>query len=344
MTVLDLRAITVALFGSGASGRRELTAWDEAIRGGLSTTRRVGVVSLSPGAGTSTVAHQLVRAVAARRSEPVLAVDVSPGANGVAARVGAVPVAPDETRASARTTAEALSGLNISDGVVGLRPRESEDAVGAWLAEAAPIARFFDVAVTDFGARHPLVDLAACAALCDVVCLVADAQRSPAEHARSVVGALTDLPEAPAVVLALVDHAREGDGVADALATTATHPVVAVPFDSGLAAGGRPRRSATNLALVELAAAVVAATGADRPSAAYPSSGTASGGLSATPDAAPSTDTAGPVRSAPDAPGPIRSAPDAGPSTDTAGPIRSAPGAPRPLRSAPGATTDGRSA
>jgi len=265
VTVLDLRALSTAVFGSGANARSELTSWDAAIRGGLSTTRRVGVVSLSPGAGTSTVAHQVVRAVAARRSEPVLAVDVSPGTPGLAARFGAEPVPPDDTRASARTTAEALSGLDLRDGVVALRPRDAEDAVGAWLSEAAPIARFFDVSVTDFGARHPVVDLAACAALCDVVCLVADARRSPAEHARSVVDAISGLPESPSVVLALVDHAREGDGVARALATGADHPVVAVPFDAGLAAGGNARRSATRLAVVELAAALVAAGGSAAP-------------------------------------------------------------------------------
>jgi len=174
-------------------------------------------------------------------------------------------VPPDDTRASARTTAEALSGLDLRDGVVALRPRDAEDAVGAWLSEAAPIARFFDVSVTDFGARHPVVDLAACAALCDVVCLVADARRSPAEHARSVVDAISGLPESPSVVLALVDHAREGDGVARALATGADHPVVAVPFDAGLAAGGNARRSATRLAVVELAAALVAAGGSAAP-------------------------------------------------------------------------------
>lgn len=261
MTVLDLRAVSTAVFGSSANGRVELTAWDAAIRGGLSTTRRVGVVSLSPGAGTSTVAHQIVRVIAARRSDPMLAVDVSSGATGLAARLGAGPVAPDETRAAARTTAEALSGLEERKGVVALRPRDVDDAVGAWLGEAAPIARFFDVAVSDFGARHPVVDLAACAALCDVVCLVADARRSAAEHARSVVDALRELPEAPSVVLTLVDHGREGDGVARALAIGADHAVVAIPFDAGLAAGGRARRSATHLAMVRLAAAVVDATG-----------------------------------------------------------------------------------
>lgn len=261
MTVLDLRAVATAVFGSGADGRAELTGWDAAIRGGLSTTRRIGVVSLSPGAGTSTVAHQLVRVVAARRSEPVLAVDVSTGTTGLAARLGVDPVAPDETRAAARTTAEALSGLEVRDGVVALRPRDTDDAVGAWLGEAAPIARFFDVSVTDFGARHPVVDLAGCAALCDVVCLVSDARRSPAEHARSVVDAIAGLPESPSVVLALVDHGRDGDGVARALGTGADHPVVAVPHDAGLAAGGGPRRSLTHRAVVHLAAALVAAAG-----------------------------------------------------------------------------------
>lgn len=261
MTVLDLRALSTAVFGSGANGRVELTGWDAAIRGGLSTTRRIGVVSLSAGAGTSTVAHQLVRVIAARRSEPVLAIDVSAGTTGLTARLGADPVAPDETRAAARTTAEALTGLEGRDGVVPLRPRDADDAVGAWLGEAAPITRFFDVSVTDFGARHPLVDLAACAALCDTVCLVSDARRSPAEHARSVVDAIAGLPESPSVALALVDHAREGDGVARALATGAEHPVLPVPYDAGLAAGGRPRRSLTHRAVVQLAATLVAATG-----------------------------------------------------------------------------------
>lgn len=261
MSGLDLRAMSTAVFGSGADGRVRLTGWDAAIRGGLSTTRRIGVVSLAPGAGTSTIAHQLTKAIAGRRSEPVLAVDVSTGAAGLAERLGAAPVAPDETRAAARTTADALSGLDERGGVVAMRPRDTADAVGAWLGEAAPIARFFDVAVTDFGTRHPVIDLAACAALCDVVCLVSDARRSVAEHARSVVDAVRGLPEAPSVVLALVDHAREGDGVARAFATGADTVVMPIPFDSGLAAGGNPRRSATHLALVRLAAAVVAADG-----------------------------------------------------------------------------------
>ena len=261
MSVLDLRAASTAIFGSGVTGRVRLTQWDAAIRGSLSTTRRVGVVSLTPGAGTSTIAHQLTRAIAGRRREPVLAVDVSTGAPGLAERLGAASVAPDETRAAARTTAEALSGLVERDGVVALRPRDSDDGVGAWLGEAAPIARFFDVAITDFGARHPVVDLAACAALCDVVCLVSDARRAAAEHARSVVDAVRGLPETPSVVLALVDHAREGDGVARAFSDGADHDVVPIPFDAGLAAGGRARRSATHLAVVRLAAAVVAASG-----------------------------------------------------------------------------------
>ncbi|KTS06720.1 hypothetical protein [Microbacterium testaceum] len=259
MTVLDSRALATAVFGSGANGRIELTAWDAAIRGSLSTTRRIGVLSLSPAAGTSTVAHQLTRAVAARRSAPVLAVDVSSGDDGLGPRLGAAPVAPDETRAGARTTAEALSGLEVSGGVVALRPRDCTEAVGTWLGEAAPITRFFDVAITDFGVRHPLLDLAACAALCDVVCLVSDGRRSPVEHARSVVAAIAGLPEAPTVVLALVDHAREGDAVARAVATGTPHPVIAVPFDPGLRAGGAARRSLTHRAIVRLAAALVRA-------------------------------------------------------------------------------------
>lgn len=256
MTAYDLRGVSTAVFGSGASGRADLTEWDAAIRGGLSTARRIGVLSLATGVGTSTIAHHVTRAVAARRSQPILAVDVSAGASGLAARLGAAPVGPEEARADARTSAEATTGLEERDRVVALRPRDVSDPVAAWLREAAPITRFFDVSVTDFGARHPVVDLAACAAMSDVVCVVADAGRSPAEHARSVLPAIAGLPESPRVVLALIDHDRRGDAVARAL-RNGTHPVVAVPFDRGLRSGGHPRSSSARLALVRLTADLV---------------------------------------------------------------------------------------
>ena len=159
--------------------------------------------------------------------------------------------------AGARTTADALTGLAAGDGWFALRPGLADGAVSAWLAEAAPITRFFEVSITDFGARHPLADLAVCAALCDVMCLVSDARRSPAELARAVAPAIAALPEAPAPVLALVDHSRAGGAVARTMAAD-PWPVVGIPFDRGLHGGARaagPARSA----LLQLAATVLSA-------------------------------------------------------------------------------------
>lgn len=258
MSRFDLGALPSALFGSGGSTGAELASWDAALRRGLSTTRRIGFLSLAPGAGASTLALHTTRIVAARRSEPVLAVDVSTG-EGMAVRLGVEQTRPDETRAVARTSAEAMTGLVERDGLVPVRPEVSEGPVGGWLAEAAPIARFFEVALTDFGARHPLVDVAACAALCDVVCVVTDARRSPVEHARSVAPAIAALPEGPVPVLALVDHAREGNAVARMMEADAPHPVVGIPFDAGLRAGGPPRGFATRRALLRLAAMLISA-------------------------------------------------------------------------------------
>ncbi len=136
-------------------------------------------------------------------------------------------------------------------------PRSADGAIGPWLAEAAPITRFFEVSITDFGVRHPLVDLAGCAALCDVVCVVSSALRSPAELARAVAPAIAALPEGPTPVLALVDHSREGGAVARTM-TADAWPVVGIPFDRGLRSGGRPSGPARH-ALLQLAATLLSA-------------------------------------------------------------------------------------
>ncbi len=258
---LDLRALPTALFGSGVAESTALTGWDAAIRGGLSTTRRIGFVSLAEGSGASSLAHEVTRIVASRRAEPVLAIDVCGDASGLGARLGVETTPAHETRAGARTTADALTDLPGRDGWYALRPvlATPADAVDAWLNDAAPITRFFDVSITDFGVRHPLVDLASCAALCDVVCIVSDATRPSAELARAVAPAISLLPENPRTVLALVDHAREGDAVARAVAADGT-ATVSVPFDQGLHDGGRPRSLAARRALLRLAATLVAAS------------------------------------------------------------------------------------
>lgn len=264
MTAVDVRGLPGSLFGSGVSRRRQLTGWDAAIRRVRATTHRIGFVSIAAGAGSTTLATHVTRAIAARRREPVLAIDVSTDPSGLAATLGIPLASPSETRSAARTTADALTGLTEREGIVGLRPAGLDghgatdgDPVRAWLDEAAPVMRFFEVCVTDFGVRHPLVDLAACAALCDVLCIVSDARRSPAELARAVAPAVAALPERPAPVLALVDHARHGDAVARAFAAD-PWPVVAVPFDASVRRRRTLRSVRTRRALLQVAATVMA--------------------------------------------------------------------------------------
>lgn len=245
---IDLASLPRMVFGSATAARTDLAAQDAAIRAPLSTTRRIGFLSLTAHPAVPDIAVRVVRAVASRRAEPVLAVDVTDegrfaGALGIAGTV------PSETRATARTTAEAVAGLEERDGIVGLRPDATGDTVGAWLAEAAPITRFFDVAVTDFGPHHPLTDLSSCVALCDVVALVTDGSRAAVENARAVLPAVSALPERPAPVLVLASAQRGDDAdtaaVARAVRATAGHPVVAIP-----AAARTARRALLQLAAI----------------------------------------------------------------------------------------------
>ncbi|MGP3533801.1 hypothetical protein ACTU3I_03325 [Microbacterium sp. RD1] len=260
MTALDVRGLPSALFGSAVGTQSRFAAQDAAIRSALSTTRRIGFVSLSPEPAVTALALQATRTIAARRVEPVLAVDAT--TDGAFARaLGAEPTPPSEARAAARTTAEALTGLVEREGVVTLHPPLDDGAVGMWLAEAAPITRFFDIAVTDFGAHHPLADLGSCAALCDIVCVVSSADRASTEQARSVLPAIADLPEAPRPVLALVSATGDGAAVARAVRSATPHPVLAIPSDTGLRSAGAPRSLAARRALLSLAAVLV--TGAE---------------------------------------------------------------------------------
>lgn len=258
MTAIDLAGVPRALFGSGAGLRESYTGWDAAIRARPATGRRIGVLHVARGVGATTLAVEVAGVLAARRSSPVLAVDVSSGGEGLGARLGVPPTAPSRAREGARTSAEATSGLaTAADGLRVLRPAGG-DGVAAWLSDAAPITRFFEVTVTDLGLRHPVGDLAPAAALCDTVCLVSPADRGAAEQSVSLAAAIRTLPEQPDVVLALVDLTRHGRGAADAVAAHAATPVVYVPFDRAWAARtGRTPSLAARAAVLRLAAALV---------------------------------------------------------------------------------------
>ncbi|MBD3942213.1 hypothetical protein IF188_10950 [Microbacterium sp. NEAU-LLC] len=231
MTVIDLAGVPRALFGAGAGLRERYAGWDAAIRARPATGRRIGFAHVAHGVGATALAVATARVLAARRALPVLAVDVSSGGTGLGARLGVPATAANATRAGARTSAEAMTGLaTAAGGLRVLRPAPG-DGIASWLSDAAPITRFFDVTVTDLGVRHPAADLAPAAALCDAVCLVSLADRGAAEQSVSLAAAIRALPEAPDVVLALVDLTRQGPAAADAVSGHAGVPVVRVPFE-----------------------------------------------------------------------------------------------------------------
>lgn len=252
----DLTALPAVLFGGGTGIRPLLERWDAAVRAPLPGVRRVAVLSLEPGIGTTTVVRHVARVAAQARPGRVLAVDATPTMT-LARAWQAAPATP--LRAVPRTSAEAMRPLATGPaGVRVLAPAAAvTDAVGAWLNDAAPVTRFFDVAVTDFGVRHPAVDLAACAAVGDVVCLVADARRAPAELAVSVGAGLRALPERPDVVIALVDRTRTAGEAPRTVAAHAGTGVVPVPVDPALARDAAPRRLASRTALLRLTAALI---------------------------------------------------------------------------------------
>ncbi|GAA1923444.1 hypothetical protein GCM10009775_14780 [Microbacterium aoyamense] len=254
MTTIDVRGLPGAVFGSGVARRRELTGWDAAIRRRSATTRRIGFVSLDAGLDTATLAARTTRVLAARRREPVLAVDVTAGGE-FAARLG-ITAAPRAARPAPRVTAEAVEGLTHGAGWYGLRGRSDDGPVEAWISDAAPVSRFFDVCVTDFGARHPLDDFAACAALCDAVCIVADARRERAELARALGPAIMALPESPLPVFAILD--RRGGGATARAMDADPWPVVGIPRSPAPRAHREPTAHATRMALLRLCAALVA--------------------------------------------------------------------------------------
>lgn len=267
MTLLDLRGAPAAVFSGSAALRDRLVGWDAAIRRPVGAARRIAFVHIERGPGATTLAHETLRIAAARRAAAPLAVDVSTS-GALTARLGAGPTSPSAVRRRARRSAEATDSLGHgAHGEWVLRPAQvasgSEGAVGAWIDDVAPVTRFFDIVITDFGLRHPQVDLAPIAALSDAVCVVARSEREPAELALSVAAALGALPEAPHTVLALVHRRSSPRPIAAALAEAAPLPVLSVPYDTGLARGLPVRTLRGRTALLAIAAELIGGTSAE---------------------------------------------------------------------------------
>jgi hypothetical protein len=256
--VLDPQGVPRALLCSAAALHRRHLAWDDAIRTPVAAVRRIGVVHLAAGAGATTLAREMVRVAVARRPGPVLAVDLA-DTGALAGRLGVTGTTSLGGRMLVSTSAQAHEAAHrIGPAAWAVRPDAAGGARAAWARDVAPVVRFHEIALTDFGRRDPERNLDELVALCDAVCLVAPAQRGPAEAARAVAEAIEAIPEHPLTAIALIDRHRAARGVPRAVQAHTRLPVVVVPHDPGLERGGAARHLGTRRALLRLAALLIA--------------------------------------------------------------------------------------
>lgn len=261
--------VSTVLASSSERRVHELTELDAAVRGPLPLSTRVAFVGVAGGLGTSVAAGLAASVLRARRSSRVLAVNTSPGRTSVLWHLGvterATPVANDAaTRAGARHADEATAGLSRTPGGIYAADLadESGTADARWWDTVAPIARFFDFVVTDWGVRtpHTLGDVVAASSL---VCVTAAADLTSVQHGVDLAHTAESAGSRP--VLVVVDaQARMNPALREAV-RGAPVPAVSIPHDA-VHAHDRPvpsRRlsSTTNLAALRLAATLVQRAG-----------------------------------------------------------------------------------
>ncbi len=239
--------IISGLLGSAGGITHELTASDALLRSPLPLSRRIGFVQLRGGSGASSTAGYVASMLARRRTGMVLAVNASAGGTNLLWQAGltmsAAAGVPDRhRRAHPASAADARAGLPVTGtGLIALDLARDHLAAGAgtWFEQVTPIARFYDLVITDWGVRHPQVDLRQVARASHVVCLVVRADRYSAEEATALIPALSEVEDQPRVVLALVDVGRTAERTPQLLRSQLEVPLLTIPYDP-LRAAARP--------------------------------------------------------------------------------------------------------
>jgi MinD-like ATPase involved in chromosome partitioning or flagellar assembly len=262
--------IISALLGSASGMTHELTSSDTLLRSPLALSRRIGFVQLRGGSGASATAGYVASMLARRRTGMVLAVNASAGKTNLLWQAGLTRSAARESsnlhrRAHPASAADARAGLPVTGtGLIALDLARDHLATsaGTWFEQVTPIARFYDLVITDWGVRHRQVDLRQVARASHVVCLVTRADRYPAEEAAALIPALSEVEDQPRVVLALVDVGRTAERTPQLLRDQLQVPVLTIPYDP-LRASARPVSSRrlptrTRLAYTRLCTALMA--------------------------------------------------------------------------------------
>jgi hypothetical protein len=205
--------------------------------------------------------------IASRRAEEEGAHGAFPSASDD--EVGGFPARSaarnEHGRAHPSSAADARAGLPVTGtGLIALDLARDQHAASAstWFEQVTPIARFYDLVITDWGIRRRQVDLRQVARASHVVCLVARADRYAAEEAAALVPALSEVEDKPSVVLALVDVGRTSGHTPQLLQDQLEVPVRTVPYDPSRAmtqpVASRQLPVRTRLAYTRLCTALMA--------------------------------------------------------------------------------------
>ena len=184
---------------------------------------------------------------------------------GFPARSAARGARNEHGRAHPSSAADARAGLPVTGtGLIALDLARDQHAAsaGTWFEQVTPIARFYDLVITDWGIRHRQVDLRQVARASHVVCLVARADRYAAEEAAALVPALSAVEDKPRVVLVLVDVGRTAGRTPQLLQDQLEVPVRTIPYDPSRAmtqpVASRQLPVQTRLAYTRLCTALMA--------------------------------------------------------------------------------------
>jgi MinD-like ATPase involved in chromosome partitioning or flagellar assembly len=262
--------VVAGLIGSISAISHELITSDALLRSPLALSRRIGFVQLRGGSGASSTAGYVASMLARRRTGMVLGVNASAGEANMLWQAGltrsvAGGARSEHRRSHPASAADARAGLPVSGtGLLGLDLARDHLAAsaGTWFEQVTPIARFYDLVITDWGVRHRQVDLRQVARASHVVCLVARADRYPAEEAAALVAALAEVEDQPSVVLVLVDVGRTAERTPQLLGGQLPVPVSSIPYDPRRAqarpVASRNLPSSSRLAYTRLCTALMA--------------------------------------------------------------------------------------
>jgi MinD-like ATPase involved in chromosome partitioning or flagellar assembly len=262
--------VVAGLIGSISAISHELITSDALLRSPLALSRRIGFVQLRGGSGASSTAGYVASMLARRRTGMVLGVNASAGEANMLWQAGltrsvAGGARSEHRRSHPASAADARAGLPVSGtGLLGLDLARDHLAAsaGTWFEQVTPIARFYDLVITDWGVRHRQVDLRQVARASHVVCLVARADRYPAEEAAALVAALAEVEDQPSVVLVLVDVGRTAERTPQLLGRQLPVPVSSIPYDPRRAqarpVASRNLPSSSRLAYTRLCTALMA--------------------------------------------------------------------------------------